>query len=746
MSTVKRWNSQEGWNEWVNADSTERAPRIIGNELKLPFQRIPHLGLGSLLDGAGVNDELIARWSFGQRGNVWNTLNVDSINDDDTLNPGVGGNVTHTLSIPSAALPFVERSEFGFNSKTRQGYAIISGDSDFEYPESADADSEVYISCWVKSNITNYSGGMGIIAGYYDNLDDPITNSTVYYMLAIGTDNRFKAYVSETTLTEIPPLGGEVTVDNRWHHLLFAIGRRSPIRRSQIFVIDNDWGTGPLDSVHNISMDVGVAGKKFTIGSSENPGETSFGFSGIIDELVVANWLRVGDTKTIIADNSGSVTPEMVFGTYTNSHRFESKIFLSDVFDTGRNNSLLLNLYTEYETPNGASVEFSFRASDTLFNQTDTSVVWSGFTAPNHILTGTNANINDLGVYVRGRYHQVRARLSPSDIYSSVSDPLQLDTPVLQVVEIDTGVSNKLLPVAMPTFEPGTIVGQIVNFAGTQTISKASLNLTVISSNRQEFIVGSSGTLSFQAANFWESRDEWVFQPVIHWASTNGWETSGTTIQNTLQNQDYDSVEDAVINAPYLTYRLFFPSGGNYYLWGYGYTSGNGIYWALDGDTTHLRGMTLGNDSSGWSNTPQWTNFGSIFLNEGGIHTFTVYVGENNTTILDQWYFTTNANFSNEVELDTPMPLSQAPFNTLIRLRSLYGGELDDLVNPNASPSESFTAYLSSRVINASGKFNYEIRDAAGNGIDFIDGLSIEYWQLGGGEEHFAAWDMREIS
>jgi len=78
-------------------------------------------------------------------------------------------------------------------------------------------------------------------------------------------------------------------------------------------------------------------------------------------------------------------------------------------------------------------------------------------------------------------------------------------------------------------------------------------------------------------------------------------------------------------------------------------------------------------------------------------------------------------------------------------VRSLYNEELDSLDSPQASPAYNSTSWLSSNNIKASGKFNYEIRDSEGKvGITFADGLSIEYWQIGGNSKFFASWDYCE--
>jgi len=268
----------------------------------------------------------------------------------------------------------------------------------------------------------------------------------------------------------------------------------------------------------------------------------------------------------------------------------------------------------------------------------------------------------------------------------------------------------------------------------------------VASDDRKDFVVGQAGTLSFQAANFQSGRDTWIFQPVINWGDIS-WETSGTPIQNTFQQETYTDIDDIILNAPFLQYRLFFPEKGTYDLWGYGYTgSSTAIYWGFDSDDTHLRSFSLGDDSSGWEGVPKWTKFGTFFIEAGGEHTFEVYLGNNTTALLDQWYFTTNINLTeelSEVGLDIPLPQSKGPFNTVVRLRSLAGQGLDSLLSPS-SGGAVVSAWLSSTQMLGSGKFNYEIREyntSNESGVTFTDGVSIEYWQAGGNEDFFASWN-----
>jgi len=739
MSSVVRWDSQEGWQDWINESASGRLPRLIGSALKLPFARIPHLGIGDL------STQYIARWSWGQRQrtefNQPYLLESDLKDDDDTLNPIVGGNLEHTTTISGT----VELSEYGFNTINRNSYLNSSGYADFNYPHD---DNPAYISCWIKSHIVDYSSGLGIIAAGHDGVEA----DGLYFAIIVDSDNTLKAVkVKSGTNTVVSPVGGEVVIDTNWHHLLFAVNERGVGEGAVIFVVDNEWGNGPSpNSEYSDSLTAGAI-TRFDIGSSSISGESSYGFAGIIDELVVANWTPEDSSiRNIINNATTNLSQEDVFGTgaYTKSYRFESNVFVSPVIDTERENSLFTGVYADYENPNGSSVQFSFRASDTEFDRDTTSPPWTGFTAPNKVLHATAAGHEELGIWLRGRYQQVRMKLNPS----STASLLQLDTPIVNIVEISTGVSTKVLGATKSSYEPGTILGQVFNYDENKTIDKISLNLTVNTEDRQTFIVGQDGHIVFQAANWQESRDDWAFQPTPHWISIDdpgyddpgygsGWETSGTSIRNTRQIEGWTTVDNALSNAPYLKYQIFFPSGGLYQLWGYGLVNDDGIFYTFDDDETNLRRLTLGDSEL----VPKWTRFGSFFLEEGGLHTFSVYLADRNITVLDQWMFTQNPGIDAELESDSyvlPQPNSTAPFNTAVRLRSLYQGELDDLIIPVASPSYNVTMWLPSRIIAASGTFNYEVvNDSGTTGVSFVGGVSIEFWQIGGTSKYFAAWD-----
>ena len=181
---------------------------------------------------------------------------------------------------------------------------------------------------------------------------------------------------------------------------------------------------------------------------------------------------------------------------------------------------------------------------------------------------------------------------------------------------------------------------------------------------------------------------------------------------------------------------------GVYDLWGYGYTSGEGVFWSWDNDTTDMRRVVLGTPSG----PPEWTKFGSIYSHEGGQHTFSIYLSDASTVVLDQWYFTQDQEHDQYISSlgleNTPLTLSKAPFNTALRARSLNYDTLDDLDTP-APGAQIVTSWLSSKVIAASGKYNYLLQTTpTETTITYDDGLSLDFWQIGGSSDHFVAWDF----
>ncbi len=526
--SIKKWDSTEDWLEWIDTDGGE--VRALSGGLLLPT-----------LDSRPVSTisfTRVSRWRFANDQSL-----ADSAN-------------SHDASIPADSP--ASNTELGLLFSTRNGHASVLSDVDFAYP---DATNYMVMSCWFRSIITDYSDDLGIIAAYHVGT----ANGEIAYALVIDTDNKIKAQVrSGGTTTTISPSGGSVTVDTKWHHLALFMGTTATGRLQM--VVDNDGTWAPVATVTQ-TVDSGTA--QFSIGSSEFSGSTHLGVAGYIDELQVSEHL----STDFSIDNARK--------------KYDSAIYLSTVFDTGQDENLLSSIFSEFEIPNDSSVTFSFRAQDASFSQDDTALAWTGFTSPNQITTGISEDLSNLGIFAKGRYQQVRAKLVPSTSNSSIVDALQTDTPTLKRLEINTAPSPVLINVANAAHEPGTVLGQIVEFSGSKEIHKASLNLSVSSVDRRTSFVGKGGAVSFAAANFQSGRDTWAFQPVLHWTNSNGWTTSGTTIQNTLQAEAYTDANDAVLNAPCLKYKLIFDVAGVYDIWGFGYVDGAGSFWSFDDDATH---------------------------------------------------------------------------------------------------------------------------------------------------------------
>lgn len=687
MPPIIKWEKNEDWILWKN-ESPSGEIRIVEDEIRLPFRQIKHIGVGP-------ESAVIARWRFGQNQNA-----------QDASGNG------HAASLPSGTS--IRITDDGLLSPSRNEFVTVNETGDFDHPSGFG----IYLSCWIKSNISDYSiQTTGFIVGHHTGL----ASGNISYAITIDTDNRIRGQLRNqaTGVTlAVNPVGGEVIIDTNWHHLLLWVGNSGAPHQ---FVVDNDFGNNATVST---IVNAATGTREFDIASSSFAPEN--GFAGLIDELVFGLW-------------SGTASD---INTGLTQMRYVSNSFVSPVLDTDRDESLLSSITAKFDTPNGSSVVFSFRASDTAFESDDYSIEWTGFSIKGQILSGIETELPDIGLFVKGRFHQVRVKLNPTNRFSPSSDPLQLQTPILQSLKINTSPASHLLAPSNSAFEPGAIIGQVARFPGNKEIHKVTLNLNITATNRNLFVLASQGTAAFQAANFQSYRDSWILQPALHWTGT-GWKTSGITIDNSLQTEFFSESDDVVLNAPFITYAIFLDNSGEYDIWGYGFISSPGLYWSFDNDDSHLRRFTLGDDTSAGFGTPRWTKIGQISTNAGGVHTFTVYLSDVESILLDQWLFTQNLNFTNELEslgeegFTTPVPNSRGPFITAVRLRPLTGDSVSPLkINPG------ITVWSPSNEISASGKANYAVQDNSfAAGVMFINGVSIEFWQIGGGLEDFAAWN-----
>jgi hypothetical protein len=686
MPPVINWNTAEDWELWKN-DSSSGEVRIVDDTLKLPFQTIRHIGTGS-------SSQVVARWRFGQNQNA----------NDATANG-------HTAALANGF--DIEIDEEGLLSPTRSGFATVNEDGDFGFGQLSA--NSFYMSCWIKSNRTDYPT-IAFIAGEHVGLG----NGEIAYAFMVDTDNKLKVFTLDGSgnTEKISPVGGDITIDTQWHHLLFWANVETGSVYNRQFVIDNDFGNESVDQDTIITT---LSNAQFDISSSSF--STTNGFSGIIDELVVGEWTGTSPSITLI------------------QKRFENNTYISPVLDTERDNSILSIFSAEFEDPNNSLVLFSFRASNTPFEMDDYSIEWTGFTTKGQILSGEEKNLDELGLFVIGRFHQVRIQLIPSTDHLS-SDPLQTITPILKSVELNTAVASHYLIPSNSAFNSGQIIGQIAQFSGSKTIHKVTLNLNVSDKDKKLFIIASQGNASFHAVNFQSYRDSWVFQPAFHWSEST-WKTSGLTIENSLQTDFYGDPDDAFVNAPFISYFVFLDNPGEYDIWGYGFVSSPGLFWAFDNDETHLRSFTLGEDTSSGFRVPRWTKIGRILSIAGGLHTFTVYLGNVDSVLLDQWYFTQNLNFDIDLEnlsedgFNSPIPISRSPYITAMRLRPLSGDNVSTLES-----NPGITSWIPSNEIIASGQVHYPIQNNASSlGVTFADGASIEFWQVGGSLDDYAAWN-----
>lgn len=301
--------------------------------------------------------------------------------------------------------------------------------------------------------------------------------------------------------------------------------------------------------------------------------------------------------------------------------------------------------------------------------------------------------------------------------------------------------SNKMV-------DRGGIIGQIVEFDGTKSIAKVALDLTIEQTTQYGNLLESNGLISFSAINCQESRNQWVFQPYNHLSAT--FNPANTPIYNKYQEQSY-GLQDLVSHAPYMTYSIFFGQSGVYDLFGYGCVESGALYWSFDDDITDLRIISLG--SLDYPNLPFWTKVASVYVSEPGIHNFGLYLSDKDKTcILDQWAFVYNeveeAYFpegylpnifeSHREPLDT---VAAGPFTVALRLRSLTGDMPYDLTNEQPSDT-TVTSWLSSVSTPVSGNYQFILRNSSASlGVEFVDGLCMDFWQIDGNHSNYASWN-----
>jgi hypothetical protein len=221
-----------------------------------------------------------------------------------------------------------------------------------------------------------------------------------------------------------------------------------------------------------------------------------------------------------------------------------------------------------------------------------------------------------------------------------------------------------------------------------------------------------------------------VWQPVNH---TGGWATSGISISPSHYSGSYTDAISAVASAPYLKYLFYLDQPGIYDVWCYAKVTGDTpVFWALNDDQTDLRALS----APGLPSAPYWQKIGTMSSPEGGNHSLTIYLGNPTDCILDEWCLTVNRGLVEDgAELSKPWPVSQGPYMTALRIASLVDGGINGW-----DAETSTTMWLSSLSIADSGRYNYGAVQPGDDPLEFVRGLSLEYWQIGGDFENFAAW------
>ncbi len=569
----------------------------------------------------------------------------------------------------------------GLYCPERNSYAVLNNDSLFLYPRIG---KNFYFACWIKSDILDYSDNEGYVAVCSG--DD----GSIAYAIYIDTDNTIKAELYDGIILE-----SGIGIDEGWHNVLI-ISSRPGTSLTHYLIVDNVVVDAVTASLTDSSS---IPGSSFSVGSHEYFPEK--GFVGHIDEIVL------GEYATSTQFN-------------TENYRFSTHTVYSRVIDTESDDNFIARLTSTFSANNG-SIEISARASNTAFSENDSALEWSHFSDP--IDSEVNFGYEQLGIYSNGRYFQVRVRISPSN------DALRTESPVIESLEVVFAKNSQFVSPVTTAFEYGKLIGQVCEFTGEKDISKVSISLNVSRESPIDVILQKGDYISFLAANFSGGRETYRFHPSCHFGDTE-WKTSRTPLSNSSQSEAYATAEDAEENSPYISYDFYSSTGGTYQLWGYGY-----------GDFYYSFNSHAANSASLIGNKPSWQSFGYIVLEEGSYNTFRVYLKDTNVVVFDQWYFTTDLSFDTELynsgaeSYELPLPVSSGPFNTALRIRRLNDYNDIDAVD-QSTEYDSITIWKPSSKIMASGKFNYKLPEPT----SYSGGLIIEFWQIGGGINHCAAW------
>jgi len=289
---------------------------------------------------------------------------------------------------------------------------------------------------------------------------------------------------------------------------------------------------------------------------------------------------------------------------------------------------------------------------------------------------------------------------------------------------------NTYINFATSSYEPGSIITQDVLLTDSKTISKIGLDLNVTNRDKKSLINSIQNDYSFSATNFQSSREshKWkIFDDNISIYLEEENKPASQGYLTTVGNNSF-SKNAAQYNAPYTKYDILFEDTGTFSFWSrYHSPETNGFFYQLDNSNTLISfPVNINNDIS-------WELIGILYIEKIGIHTITLYQGTfgdnpyQEPKYIDQFYLT-KGHIPTNGEIQ---PVSPAPFNTFVKLSNI-----NDPYNSNIS-----YGWKSSNEIKASGRFYYNMYNT-----EFSEHLRIEYTQIGGNENFFAAWGFAEVS
>lgn len=481
----ERWLSETDWSAW------DGEHRTVTSNVKLPYQQIGHLGQGaSGTPGYQWNStsriyefispiagQIDALWRVGQvyssHGSTQSVVNLMSPDD-------LGQQLAHAISPPVRSTS----TEIGVYCSSRNGYAEIEqSNADFiAYPRTS---CNFYAGCWFQSVLSDYSGGIGYIIVHRD---DSVQG--VGFAIYVDVDNVIKAQIKGVGNAII--LDSGLTIDSEWHNVMLVSSEPGAASNHYLF-IDN-----VLVATENATSEAIGNSFGFCI-KSINIGDGSSGFAGAVDEIIVGQW-------------TGSLSnPE--------NYRFVSASFVSPVVDTEISNGLVSQITCNYDLPSDTAISFAFRSSNS--ESGITTATWSGYTSPDQIIDSEPSDVSVIGS--KGRYSQIKMLFLPS------ANSTHSETPVVSFLQVVWDTGSQTINLSNAAHQPGQMLGQTVDFSGSKTIDKLTMNFTIRNKKSVPYIMGDADTISFQAANFSRSTYSERIQPATTSSLSSGipiWSTS----------------------------------------------------------------------------------------------------------------------------------------------------------------------------------------------------------------------------